>query len=743
MSEFTRPENHPTDPDQKPDQPTPDPGADWREMGLPSPEAPKPRFDPPPANDERMKASPPSGPDGLTLAHFATRWQAVLDPPIDLPDEGHAEQGKLLAVKALVEIGVVPQRLIDNIGRATTGEVHLAAPGATVVPLQRRTGAHTLYALAREIGVRAEKGKPLDRDLLAVLGAYLVRRLLQLDWMPPEQTVARLRAALVRPEGRTSQGWQAKGRQRALTNAIYALHKAVVGHAAGAAVIGLGDPIVRKLPASDPLSLFNRAFRRRVNNLTDFASKNSVNGATGYGTLSRHGLRDAGSRLLDREQTGDLVATHICWQIISHLPSDTMQMVPVVNGEPPDAALAWLDAMHRTFNYRLFHLMERGARPAKGAEACYEITQQVVSVDLSPFLGDTLQARFARMDCALATEADLVGKIDLHPQDPIDAKTGYKVTVRRVQESIPAHLLQMGLHRWPVALATNSQFLLSRGRPAYSICLASRIAEAVNAAYDLLNWPRTTVKTDSTLIGSFVTPRPAAISEMINGLADRADRHAAQASAGWTLIDESNAHAAWVAAVLALCLALRDSVTYEVIAAELAAGIAAHIDDKHVHAFQGPPVPVVAFLRHVILAWRAYCLGVVARLQAVGDIESEQLAKRIQERVNDPRSLEPVFVIDPTGHLQGVGTSTWHSVLTPALALQDNFGRHFWPYQLMALGVSQLAIDIVMRHQLDGIRPAGSNTARSRAATQVRLRQAMDAVITALALRAPRALHHE
>lgn len=733
------------DPPLPRDQPMPgDAGSrDHAETFPATPEIPRPDRA---ANDESLGGATAAPTPAIDAAFLSQAWDNADDPPVDQPHAAHAKLGKLTAIRGLVGAGLLQQTLVDSIVRIKAGVSSPQAPGGTVVPMARRTEAHGLYVLAIEVGARVELGKPIDSDLLCVFGIWLVRRMLNPQWMPPASTVARVRAALVRPEGRTAQGWQTAGRQRAVTNATHALQQSIEAHPKAAAAIGLRALTKRPARASDPLSVFGRAFRRRVHNLRDFASMNHIAGAAGYGSLSKRGLREAGQRLRERVHAGEALATHMCLQVLSHLPSHTLKLLPIRDDDvaPDDDTLAWMSSKAGTYNYRLFHLMERGARPAPGAEGCYELTTQVVSIDLSPFLAEDLLTRARSAGRPLATEQDLLGEIDLHPQADIEAGKGYKVTVRRVQESVPIHLLQEGLHRWPVALATNSQFVLSRGRPAYSVCRASAVMHAVNAGYELLGWPTAKVTcSDATLIGSFVTPRAEAVSAMLNGLAERADRHRAGQSSRDALMEDLNAHAGWVAAVMALCLALRKAVVYEVVQAELAAGIEAHVDDKHVHAVQGPPVPVAGFLQRTIVAWQAYCLGIATRLDVLGDTESLALAHRISDRVVQTHSTECVFVVGLHGQLVGVGTSTWHTVLPPTRALQNNFGRHFWPFHLMESGVAQLAIDVVMRHQIEGLPPAGSNTARSRRSTAERLRQAMDAVITRLGLYPPEAFGHD
>lgn len=348
--------------DAGPDTVTGQPPEIKRDQPPPGSEVARPELAPPPplpaqplampaANDPVAKAAPPMGSVAdLNLEILSNAWRAASDPPPGLPGLDRAELGKLTAVRALVQTGSVPQSLVDNIIRVKEEHPSIEAPGTTVVPMARLTGAHLLHALAIEIGARAELGKPLDLDLLSIYAAWLVRRMLEPAWMPPGQTIARLRAALIRPDGRTATGWKEKGRRRAVGNACHALQKAISASRLAAAV-GLAVTPGRKPLATDPVSVSTRSFRRRVNNLKDFASKNNVAGATGYGTLSRNGLRHEGGRLLDRVKTGDAIAAHISLQVVTHLPSETMQKAVVINGGSPlPGADAWLDIAARTFS---------------------------------------------------------------------------------------------------------------------------------------------------------------------------------------------------------------------------------------------------------------------------------------------------------------------------------------------------------------------------------------------------------
>lgn len=677
------------------------------------------------------------------LARFAQTCAQALDAPSDLPCAARALDGMALAVTALADRHAVPRLLTEKIREARALIERKESPGAALVAFSRRKATCLLYALAIEVADRVTLNKSVDQTVLSTLGSWLVRRLID-KWMPSSTAIATIRSALIRPDGSQAIGWQVRARERAFNRAVRGLQKSISDNLDSARALGLAIQIVRTERPTDPMSIFNRAFRRRINNLNDYSTRNAITAAGGYGTLSKNSLYCAGSELLDRVNAGDLLGVLISLEIVSHLPAATVLMVPLQVGDIPiENALAWFDFRRGTFNYRLFHLDERGARPAKGCESCYEKTSQVVTIFLPPFLISILLARMEQMGGRGSTLGDLLGSVMHQPRSSINGSAGYRTTVRRLQESLPALLIQQGHHRWPVALATNSQFLVSRGRPAYSACRASRVAETVNASYRLLGWPVVPEDNSEVLIGSFVTPRTESIVDVLNSLAGRADRIADPlVQPRESLICILNAHAAWTSCLLAFGLALRKSVCYALSQAEMRSGGAVHVDDKRVHKVGGPPVPIPDLLHRIVLNWFSLCHRVASQLCELGDPVSVDLALHVERQLSNDQSFEPIFTVSAAGKLVGTGSETWHAMLPVNLKLQANFGRHFWPFKLMDEGIEQLATDTLMRHQLDGMRPTSSHSTKSRESTERRLRSAMNVILESMAIRVPRELQH-
>jgi hypothetical protein len=114
-----------------------------------------------------------------------------------------------------------------------------------------------------------------------------------------------------------------------------------------------------------------------------------------------------------------------------------------------------------------------------------------------------------------------------------------------------------------------------------------------------------------------------------------------------------------------------------------------------------------------------------------------QLAEEIRERLAHESSLSPVFYIDLVGRTQSMGYKTWHEQLPKNLRLVPNFGRQFWPLQLIDEGLEQLAIDLLMRHQIPGMHPGSSHSVKPSEKMQKRLCVFMSKVVSRLGLKLP------
>lgn len=695
----------------------------------------------PDAGNDPVFRIPASIPTGLeTRGQIEEAFGRMSDAPEDVPHVDDAVKGLSIALQELEDErpGVSGIRVsIDSlVSGLPTGLLSIE----TNLALSRRKGRYLIYALLREIGRKTDNVPELDPQVLRLIATWCCRMLID-GHQPSPKALAQARAALLYPEDTMAKKWTAKARSRALISARSGLDAAIEGHPTASAAFGLSAQRLRAIHSNTPIEKFNQAYRRRVENLNEYHTLDAVAGAGGHDTLTACALQTNGKELLDMARTGDMVSLVVCLEIITHLPSAVVLQVPVtVDGIPPQGALAWFDTSKGTYCQTLYKLKERGAYAPAGKEDLYESTTYVVAVLLSPPIHKLLQDLASEHDGTPIILGDLTGQASHYPRSRVVGQGGYKVTSRRMQESLPALLLQNGHHRWPVAMATTSHFLVSVGRRGYGVCRSSEVDAVVRASHRLLGWPVREDSTEVTLIGAPTTPRSSSITKCLNELAERANSHTVQWHSTDSIVEGLNNHARWISMLLALCLALRSWIAYQLKVDEMNSGDVMTFVDKDVHLFDGPGVPVVSLLRTVLNGWFNLCLQSVDALTEIATPESQRLACDIKQRVDGSTVYGAVFTIDQVGRTQTIGHKSWQDSLPENLRLRANFARHFWPLQLMDLRVAQTVIDLLMRHQIEGLHAGSSSSARTIKSMQSKLREAMDQVIEGLGLRIPFAL---
>lgn len=663
----------------------------------------------------------------------------MLDAPPDLPARADAMLGLAEAFGAVEpELPSVAQ-LRAKISACGLPIAASAVDGAVVVSLSRRRGIYLLYGLAREIGAAVRNHRELNTVLLKVFGIHCVRRLIS-DYQPTSGSIARIRGGLLQPQGRQAQGWSAAARARALNKAIAGLNEALQSNRKGAAEFGLAVALVRVVNPQSPIDVFNISFRRRIENLIDFSTIDAVAAAGGYGTLSQAGLLHAGRQIMNNAQAGDPGAVLVALEIVSHLPSECVLLIPIQRGDaPPPNALAWLNLKIGIYCQVLYRILEKGAKVAAGKEHLYEKTTQVVTIHLSPPFHQLL-VEMDRASKGVATNVEgLTGPVGHHPRSAVVEGGGYRVTARRMQESLPALLLQEGHHRWPVALATNSHFLVTRGRRAYGACRSDSIHKVMERSCELLGWPKPAAHSTRELVGTPTVPTSESIALCLNILRDRADSCDPTVDSFESVCACLRVHAEWLSMLLSLALALRRWLIYEINFKEVAIGGLAKFNDKDIHEHQGPGVPVVTILSDAACGWVSLCREAVAALRVLADASSVELADKIENALEGAADGQ-VFSIDALGHLTPIGYKTWFDVLPDNIRLQPNFSRQFWPLKLIEQDVEQVVMDYLMRHQFDSIPPGTSRSLKTLNRSMATLAAAMEAVIATLNLQTPKKL---
>lgn len=679
-------------------------------------------------------------PQGLTshlLIEDACRL--MLDAPPDFPARNDALCALGNCIGSLISEIEGTQEIRSCIESVRSSIRSSAADGATVLSLSRRKSQYLLYALNREIGHQIAVGKEPDQKLLKVVGAWQLVRLLK-KYDPPGDAVAKIRMSIFAGQAGLSK-WSSKARARCLNRAMKTLQAAISNNSAAATQYGLRSASLRTVKTLTPIETFNLAFRRRMDGLLEWATQDSIAGAGGYGTVCKSSLQEHGESLIDMAATGDNAALLVCIEIQTRMPSAVALQIPIQAGTKiPYDALAWIDVTTGRYYQTLYSARERARDLPVGAEALYLESTWVFWLPLPDTVRNRLQILVSKMRSVPEFLNDLVGDVAHHPRAAVAGDGAYRVTARKIQDSLPVLLLQAGKHRWPVALATNSAYLVSAGRKSYGVCRLSALHEAWQEASRLLNWPTNSLKGDygDELIGTPTTPRPESITAALNFLSSKVDKCTAEIKTRQDIIMRLNAYAIWFSMVLSLGLALRQWLHYRLPSHELRESNFVHFDDKDVHAHKGPGIPICQFVRDATDGWYQLCQWAQNELCKLADTESLQLASEIKRRHLQCCVDDDIFVIDLVSRLQPVGYKTWWSELPKNLRLTQNFARHFWPLQLMDEGVEQMAIDLLMRHQISGLHPGSSHSVKVVVELQNRLRHAMDRVVSRLQLRTPR-----
>jgi hypothetical protein len=680
-------------------------------------------------------------PTGLMSEHQVVEAsRLMLDGPLDMPARADAMLGLSASLAALEPELPSVASLLTKISELRSSFTASPAESAVVVSLSRRKGHFLHYALAIEIGSAIKNGRSLDSELLKIFGINCLRHLLS-GYEPSPLAISNLRHGLLFALSKNSQSWSKGARSRALNKARNGLSLALECNQKAAEEYGLSSKLIRSELSSDPIQIFNRAYRRRVENLIDFATLDAVAAAGGYDTLSPSGLLYSGETVLNKALTGDRGAFVVGLEVVTHLTSEGVLQIPIKRGDfPPAGALAWLDVDSGIYAQVLYRIREQGAKVDPGMEPLYEVTTQVVSIHLSPPFHKLL----VDMDRASGGVAEnvegLTGAVGHCSRSSVVKGAGYRITARRIQESLPTLLIQDGYHRWPVALATNSHFLVTRGRRAYGACRSESIDKVIDRVYQLLGWPRPTGTYKSELVGTPTVPKAECISQCLNYLCDRADRLSTGMDTYEGVCLALQAHAAWLAMLESLAFALRRWLVYDIKIEQVVKGDPVKFNDKDVHEHQGPGVPAVTIVSDSVMGWMRLCHQAIALLNGLADADSLDLANCLEKYLTSHGAEFGIVTVDALGVLKPIGYKTWHDILPENIRLQANFSRQFWPLKLMDHDVEQVVMDLLMRHQLDSLPPGTSRSVKSMTRSMRILRAAMEAVMFSLNLRIPHIL---
>jgi hypothetical protein len=450
------------------------------------------------------------------------------------------------------------------------------------------------------------------------------------------------------------------------------------------------------------------------------ASSNRVRAMPGKDALSLNSLRYAGQDLRLRVKAGDCMAIAACLQVITRLPARLLKGLPLQSHSGAGRFLAHLDLNLGRYVFDLKMVVDLSDVPtATSDHLC--VKTSLGSINLPQFLCKSLRA-FVKRRPEERYLGDIV-QFDLpNPRSTLVQSHGHRITLSRIQSTLPTLLIQKGAHRWPTAVATQSWWLVSKGRRAYSVCPQHRINALTKVSYEHLGWGQGTDSNDQDkFVGSALTPRPESlktIAEFLRSTCEKTDRVRDS--------EQLNKWAAFCSFLAAWFLALRARERYPVDWIAAANEQCIEINDKDIHLEAPAPVPVIAQMRAVLMTWNAVVAAFIANAKRDRTIPSA-LCEQIESLCKN--GAFPLFSVDGISTIRFAGTDTWLRHLPAQFRPARNFGRHFWPWRLMERGVFQRQVDVLMRHQTTYLVPYGSKQIASYEVDVAALRTAMEAEV--------------
>jgi hypothetical protein len=658
-------------------------------------------------------------------------WAALTGAP---PDRPHFDSAIATAVAALSELskkwptfqppqGMLISLLVKpnatNLGDVSEGRLPSNPESWHRDPLFGRSKSHPLYRTL----LKVEKIKVVQQAnwsvAMAVLGVWLLRNYISNDEPNPGSCNTLINSA--KPYGSVA----LKTLDRMLSRGINALLVASELHPQRAASVGLAAPTTKHQNVSNknPDHKYRISLKRHFSILQFFPSDTSIQASGGHGTLSSKALKATGLSLKARVQTGETEGIVYCLMALTWLTPELLGKLPIQSDQ--SSSPAWLDIEKGIFFYNFELVAEKRELSASDPVDLYEKSEQYVAVRLPKFLVAELRQRMKNLTVLLGQRPLVLGDIcecgSVNPRSRVVDSQGYRVSIRRIEETVSMVALQAGHHRMPVALATGAFWLISRGRKAYSICTAKRVDAAISAIHQGLGWEKEGIAFPSvaqTNVGSSVCPTREGLVKVMAFLRCRAEEHEIN-------LDEDYLN--WMAGLtsftVSLCLALRDRVAYPIDWTVLFRDDFVQFDDKGVHMDPSEPLPVVFQLKTVLRKWRSAVSQVIQHQMQTYPVPL--WVDKIRELSNADGC--PLFQVVGSAVVVGAGTATWRDRLPPSLKLVPNFARHYWPHVLMQRNVPQKIVDLLMRHQIDFLPQVGVNVQASLHSQQEVLRAAMEA----------------
>lgn len=364
---------------------------------------------------------------------------------------------------------------------------------------------------------------------------------------------------------------------------------------------------------------------------------------------------------------------------------------------------------------------------------------RIIAKPLPVFLADILTKRLDAAPSALFVH-------ELLPAATCDGKRlalhndalGIEPSIARFVRSAAGFAIQRGADRLAAAVLANDFGVIPASKLYYCHIERGEVWEVARIIYENLGWGAPAPYSEGMSFGSRVAPTRAAVAEWHATLCNDLELLDPGRNAGIeSICSFHNRYAEACASITVFCLASRGTARIRLTADALTEDAESILlFDKRVGNLPRPlPVPVNAVVARQAKLWGTHCKALERRLATKGIAPDHELRRRLQAIVKQER-VEIFFQVDKELRPRPLSCHQLVRAGSKDYGFESDFGRHFWELELRRAGVQSTTIDLLLRHQVQGIEGHRSTTDRSLMSSFLEIVTAQERVLTELGVAA-------
>lgn len=458
-------------------------------------------------------------------------------------------------------------------------------------------------------------------------------------------------------------------------------------------------------PEPPPEQAFESRARQYILRNMTYASPRHRQGVFDRKCLSDLQMMQSAKHLMSCVVTGDDNAIQIMMAFLTGLSPQLATSLPLAD-HVCDDWLMLIDLKVGVIKTNIAPIFPNSASPSPGAETAHRPANKIIVKPLPQFLASALRKRLEEKADAkslgdLLQTAGATGRT----RTSASASTVMPASVRRFLNGGSAFAIQVaGIDRLAAAILLNDFSVIPGARMYYSLIARMEIWEASQTFFTAIGWDEPTAFVDGLPVGSCVVPTPQAVATLFNWMS----RSVANCSVGkrysyTSVVAFHNEFVRYCATLAAFSLCARSAEEFDLTAASLTENRAYVLMlDKRTGPFPGYlPVPLNKILAEQIRRLHQHYRALLERLVKLDAPRSDRLISYIRKIVE--RKPTPLFFLIDRGRPVPIGSSHLVSWWPIPLKFHGNFGRDFWETELRLMRISAPQIDMLVRHQLNGV----------------------------------------